>query len=155
MADEKIFEDNLKRLFKTVGPEKQIPDDKKNRILNQLISSAEETAPAGRTIPLWKLILKNPIAKLAVAAVIIITVGLFIVYLGPDEQAPADKDIIIAKSPAGMTSFLSMSLAYKKNGLAGLEEHCEKAAKAMPKETPKITLSDILKELNNNKNKRR
>jgi hypothetical protein len=150
MADEKIFEDNLKHLFKTVGPEKQIPDDKKNRILNQLISSAKETAPAVRTIPLWKLILKNPIAKLAVAAVIIITVGLFIIHLGPDEQKPTDKDIIIAKSPVEMTSLLSMSLAYKKNGLPGLEEHCEKAAETIPKETPKITLSGILKELNNN-----
>ncbi len=155
MADEKIFEDNLKHLFKTVGPEKQIPDDKKNRILNQLISTKAETAPAGRTIPLWKLILKNPVTKLAVAAVIIITVGLFIVYLGPDEQKPTDKDIIIAKSPADMTSFLSMSLAYKNNGLPGLEKHCEKAAKTMSKETPKITLPGILKELNNNKNLRR
>jgi len=155
MADEKIFEDNLKRLIKAVGPDKQIPGDKKNRILNQLINSAKETAPAGRTIPLWKLILKNPVAKLAAAAVIIITVSLFIVHLGPDEQAPTDKNIITAKSPADMTSFLSMSLAYKNNGLAGLEEHCEKADKAMSKETPKITLSGILKELNNNKNTRR
>jgi len=151
MADEKIFEDNLKRMMKTVGPEKQIPDDKKNRILNQLISSAKETAPAVRTIPLWKLILKNPITKLAAAAVIIITAGLFIIHLGPDEQAPIDTDIVIAKSPADMTSLLSMSLAYKKSGLAGLEEHCEKADKAMSKVTPKITLSGILKELNNNK----
>ncbi len=151
MADEKIFEDNLKRMMKTVGPEKQIPDDKKNRILNQLISSAKETAPAVRTIPLWKLILKNPITKLAAAAVIIITAGLFIIHLGPDEQAPIGTDIVIAKSPADMTSLLSMSLAYKKSGLAGLEEHCEKADKAMSKVTPKITLSGILKELNNNK----
>jgi len=155
MADEKIFEDNLKRLIKAVGPDKQIPDDKKSRILNQLITSDTETAPAERTIPLVKLILKNPVTKLAVAAVIIITVGLFIVHLGPDEQAPTDKNIIIAKSPADMTSFLSMSLAYKKNGLPGLEEHCEKAAQAMSKETPKITLSGILKELNNNRNTRR
>jgi hypothetical protein len=151
MADEKIFEDNLKRMMKTVGPEKQIPDDKKNRILNQLISSAAETAPADRAIPLWKLILKNPITKLAAAAVIIITAGLFIVHPGPDEQAPIGTDIVIAKSPADMTSLLSMSLAYKKSGLAGLEEHCEKADKAMSKVTPKITLSGILKELNNNK----
>jgi len=151
MADEKIFEDNLKRMMKTVGPEKQIPDDKKNRILNQLISSEAETTPAVRTIPLWKLILKNPITKLAAAAVIIITAGLFIVHPGPDEQAPIGTDIVIAKSPADMTSLLSMSLAYKKSGLAGLEEHCEKADKAMSKVTPKITLSGILKELNNNK----
>ncbi len=155
MADEKIFEDNLKRLMKTVGPEKQIPDDKKTRILNQLISSAKKTVPAGRTIPLWKFILKNPVTKLAIAAVIIITVSLFIVHLGPNEQKPTDKDIIIAKSPADMTSFLSMSLAYKKSGLAGLEEHCEKAAETMNKKTPKITLSGILKELNNNRNARR
>ncbi len=155
MADEKIFEDNLKRLIKAVGPDKQIPGDKKNRILNQLINSAKETAPANRAILLYKLIIKNPVTKLAVAAVIIITVGLFIVHLGPDEQAPTDKNIITAKSPADMTSFLSMSLAYKNNGLAGLEEHCEKADKAMSKETPKITLSGILKELNNNKNTRR
>jgi hypothetical protein len=151
MADEKIFEDNLKRMMKTVGPEKQIPDDKKNRILNQLISSAAETAPADRAIPLWKLIVKNPFTKLAAAAVIIITAGLFIVHPGPDEQAPIGTDIVIAKSPADMTSLLSMSLAYKKSGLAGLEEHCEKADKAMSKVTPKITLSGILKELNNNK----
>lgn len=155
MTDEKIFEDNLKRLMKTVGPEKQIPDDRKKRILNQLISSAAESTPAGRTIPLWKLVLKNPVTKLAIAAVIIITVGLFIAYLGPNEQERTDKDIIVATSPADMTSFLSMSLAYKNNGLAGLEEHCEKADKAMSKETPKITLSGILTELNNNRNTRR
>ncbi len=155
MADEKILEDNLKRLIKAVGPEKQIPDDKKNRILNQLITSDTETAPAERTIPLGKLILKNPVTKLAIAAVIIITVSLFIAYLGPDEQTPTDKDIIIAKSPVDMTSFLSMSLAYKKSGLPGLEEHCEKAAETMNKNTPNITLSDILKELNNNRNARR
>jgi hypothetical protein len=152
MADKKIFEDNIKRLIQSAGREQKMPEDKKGQILNHLISSDIKIKPAEKTILLWKLMLNNPVTKLAVAAVIFLVAAILFVHQGPDGQRMTDKKIV--KSPPEMTTFLSMSLAYKKGGLQGLEEHCDKTAKFFAEKQTKITLNEMLEELNNHKNER-
>jgi hypothetical protein len=154
MADKKIFEDNIKRLIQSAGREQKMPEDKKGQILNHLISSNIKIKPAEKTISLWKLMLDNPVTKLAVAAVIFLVAAILFVHQGPDEQRTVNIEKKIVKSPAEMTTFLSMSLAYKKGGLEGLEEHCDETARFLAGKQTKITLNEMLKELNNHKNER-
>ena len=149
---DKIFDKNIKKLIGPAGPGQTMPENEKEQILNNLINSAAQPQQEMKTFPIWKLIIKHPLTKFTAAAVIIIAVGLFIVHQGPDEHISPKPDIV--KSELSPTTLLSMSLAFQKGGLPGLEKHCDKALEAISNQSPKINLSDILKELNNNKNER-
>jgi hypothetical protein len=154
MADKKIFEDNIKRLIRSAGAEQKMPDGKKSQILNELTGHSIESRPAGK-IPTWKSILNNPAAKLAAAAVIFLVIAVLFVHKGPNEQRTPDTGTKTVSSPAEMTTFLAMSLACKKGGLEGLEEHCDKTAKMLAAKPVKITLKEMLEEMDNHKSERK
>ena len=153
MTDKNIFENNIKSLIQSAPPQQKMPDDKKNQILSQLIGPDNKIEPSTKTIPIWKLALNNPIAKLAAAAVIIVILGLFLIHLNTEQQQlePPDK---ITRPQLPPTTLLSMSLIFQKKGLKGLEEHLDKTFQTLNRPYTDINLSDILKELNNHENER-
>ena len=153
MTDKKIFEKNIKSLIRSAGPQQHIPDDKKNQILKQLIGPDNKFAPSAKTIPIWKLIINNPVVKMAAAAVILIILGLLLVHWNT-EQKKLETPNKITSHQLEPTSLLSMSLTFQKKGLAGLEEQLDKTLQSENRPYKEINLSDILNELNNHENER-
>ena len=153
MTDKNIFENNIKSLIQSAGPQQKMPDVKKNQILSQLIGSDNKIAPSAKTIPIWKLIINKPVVKLTAAAVILIILGLFLVHLNTEQKQlePPNK---IANLQLEPTSLLSMSLTFQKKGLTGLEEQLDKTFQSGNRPYKGIDLSDILNELNNHENER-
>lgn len=97
---------------------------------------------------IWHVIIKSPISKLAAAAVIIIALGLSIVYLGTSKQDDTVKVAEATKSPAELTTFASLSFAYRRGGMKALEEVCDKAFRMAGPWPAKISIQELLEEFN-------
>ncbi len=97
---------------------------------------------------IWHVIIKSPATKLAAAAVIIIAVGLFLVHRGPDEQIKPTEVAKVTKSPAELTTFASLTFAYRRGGMKALEKQFEKAEKKVrPGLAERITIDQLICEL--------
>ena len=128
-------------------------DDKPNpvhreNLRRQMLSTFGEGQQPKTT---WQSIIKNPITKLAAAAVIIIAIGLFLVYQGPSEPVETTKAAKVAKSPAEMMTLASLTFAYRQGGIEAVQRHLEMISEMKgSRQRQTITLCDILTELNGN-----
>lgn len=109
-------------------------------------SSKTGSAKAGPNI--WQTIYKSKITKLAVAAMIIVAIGLFLVQRNPEERPENDIKTPVAKSPAEMPTVASLNIAYHKGGLDAVERQCEKAFERLELRPADITLQELLAEFN-------
>ena len=78
---------------------------------------------AGRTV---RVVWGSWVGRLAVAATIAVTVGLFVLSRdghGPDQ--PAGSPGPMAKSPAGMMSMISLRMAYQRGGFEALDRQLQ------------------------------
>lgn len=114
----------------------------------QMLLSRTEKRASSHQPNIWRIILKSPITKLAAAAVIIVAIGLFIAHLGPGDQPGAPKVSQVAKSPAEMMTAISLTMAYRRGGIEAVEEQCEKAFEMLGPRPGRITVQEILAELN-------
>ena len=97
---------------------------------------------------LWRTIIKSRITKFAAAAVIVVAVGVFIVQRVPDEQIKNHKMPEVAKSPAEMMTAMSLNIAYRKGGMEEVEKQCDKAFEMLGPRPGRITVREMLAELN-------
>lgn len=74
-----------------------------------------------------RTIIKNPITKLAAAAIVVIAIGLFISHRGPDEKIGKPVTSRVERSPAEMMTLISLNVAYRRGGMEAVEEQCLKA----------------------------
>ena len=108
-------------------------------------SKARKFAPAGPNI--WRIILRSPLTKIAVAAVIILSVSIFITQQEPGKQE--QPNIVKAtKSPAEMMTAMSLTIAYRKGGMEALEEQYNEAYKQLGPRPKSLSVDQILTELN-------
>jgi len=91
----------------------------------QLLKSRAAQVSSARQPNIWQIICKNPITKLAAAAVIIIAIGLSLVHRGPDEQVKPTEVAKVTKSPAEMMTLASLTFAYRRGGIESEEEICD------------------------------
>lgn len=110
-----------------------------------LISRAEKASTA--TVRLLD-ILKNPITKLAAAALIILAIGFLITHLGPDEKVVTNDVTTVTKSPADMQTILSLNIAYRRGGIEAVDRQCKKAIEMLGPRPAQITIKQILTEFN-------
>ena len=107
----------------------------------------EQQAPKVRT---WRIIIKSPITKLAVAACVIITAGILLVHLGPGEQADIPTVSQTTKSPAELVTMASFNFAYRRGGMQAVEEICDKAFNMVGPRPARLSVSQLLEDLNGN-----
>jgi hypothetical protein len=110
-------------------------------------STAKDLAPTDKP-NIWRIIFRNPITKLAAAAVIIIAISFFIVHQNPSEKADTTIISKVPKSPAEMQAILSLSIAYRRGGIEAVDRQCQKAIEMLGPRPPEITIQQILTEFN-------
>ena len=97
---------------------------------------------------LWRTIIKSRITKFAAAAVIVLAVGLFVARRVPDKQIDNRTKPQLVKSPAEMMTAMSLNIAYRKGGMEAVDEQCDKAFEMSGPRPGRITVQEILAELN-------
>lgn len=110
-----------------------------------LVSRAEKTSTAKVRL---SDILKNPITKLATAALIILAISFFMIHLGPDKKADTADVTTVTKSPADMQTILSLNIAYRRGGIEAVDRQCKKAIEMLGPRPQRITIKQILTEFN-------
>jgi len=107
----------------------------------EAMDEAMGTASAARTT------LRNRVARLAAAAVIILAIGLLAIQLGPSEQEPTETRNV-AKSPADMLSAISLNMAYGRGGIEELDNVSRQAFEMLGSKPEKVSLRELLTESN-------
>jgi len=147
--------ENIEKLIKKlhVAPNPQM----QRQTLNDALQAQQKSKAAGAAIShshIYEIIIRNPITKLAGAAVIIIAVGLFLVYSGPGEQVETPKVAKAAKSPAGLTTVISLEAAYRRGGLEAVEQQCDKAVRILGARLDGISAGQLIRDFNIEKQER-
>jgi len=102
-----------------------------------LAKSADHKPSAPRIIILSRMI------KLAAAALIIVGISFFIAHQGPSEQGRTTRVLEVAESPSEIMTMKSLTIAYRRGGIEGIENQCEKALKVLGPQPASISLGDL------------
>ncbi len=145
--DDKWLDELISRTINTTRPQF---DSKKwkqkyQKEFQMLVSRAEKTSTTKVRLA---DILKNPITKLAAAALIILTIGFLMTHLGPGEKINTTDVTTVTKSPADMQTILSLNIAYRRGGIEAVDRQCKKAIEMLGPRPAQITIKQILTEFN-------
>ncbi len=79
----------------------------------------------------------------AAAAVIIVSISFYIAHQGPSEQSITTKFLETVESPSEIMTMKSLTIAYRRDGIEGIENQCEKALKILGPQPASISLGDL------------
>lgn len=108
-------------------------------------STAKDLAPADQP-NIWGMIFRNPLTKVAAAAVIIVAISFFVFHKEPLEQQRSQK-VIVTKSPAEMLTLRSLKIAYRNGGIEAVETQCEKAIEKLGLKPERISVQELLEDI--------
>ncbi len=114
----------------------------------QLLKSRAKQSTSYRQASLFRIVLQSRISKLAAAAVIIIAVGFFVVHRRPVERIKPPEVLEVTKSPAELTTFASLTFAYRQGGIELVEEMCDRAITLAGPRPARISMQELFEELN-------
>ena len=145
--DEKHLDELIRRTINTDKPrfdaeewKQKYPDEYK--IL--LSRKAHASTPSIK----WADILKTPIVKLAVAAVVIV---MFSFFLNRDKVAHVDyatEPVEESQSATQMISMMSMKLTYQQGGFDALDQQFRETLEVMRPRSSSVSMKELLKGLN-------
>jgi hypothetical protein len=121
------------------------------RILDDSFGAMEAAKAklSGGRPKLWSLILASKVARLAAAALLIVSIGLVGHRISREHtNGAAFRDA--AKSPAEMLTFMSLTMAYRRGGIEALERQCEQAVELLGPRTQNLSVRQMFQELNSN-----
>lgn len=116
-------------------------------------STAKDLAPVDQP-NIWRMIFRNPLTKLAAAAVIILAISFFIAPQGPDEQADTTTVSKATKSPVEMMTAMSLERAFQRGGIEAVEKQCKQAFKPIGPRPGNLSVEQILAEFNSKNSER-
>ena len=106
--------------------------------------SADHKPSTARTITLSRMVKLT-----AAAAVIIVAISFYyIARQGPYEQGITTKFLEVAESPSEIMTMKSLTIAYRRDGIEGIENQCEKALKILGPQPASISLGDLFEGFN-------
>ncbi len=144
--NEKDFENIVSRLNIDDSPDDAHRQNLRRRMLSVFNEKSSRRAITFQTIA--KTITKSRTAKLTAAAVIIITIGFFLIGRNPDEQTKNRTKTQFKKSPAEMLTAVSLNIAYRKGGIEAVEKQCEEAFNTMGYRPRKVSIQELMVEFN-------
>ena len=97
---------------------------------------------------IFTLLLRNKIAVSAVAAAIVLAVGLFVFHSEPDDNIDIPKVTKMTQSPSEMLTLRSLKTAYYNGGIDAVEAQCDDAVKQLKLKSNKITVHELLADIN-------
>jgi len=151
--NEKHLDELISRAINTERPQfdagkwkQKYPDE-----YQALISRASEKAPTHQP-NIWRITLRNPIIRIAAAAVIIVAIGLIVLYQEPSEQVDTTTFSKVTKSPAELITAMSLERAFRHGGIEAVENQCREAFKPTGPVTGILSIEQILEDFNGNGN---
>ena len=139
--------ENIEKFVRVRKPNVRTSRRMDKRTLNDSFAAMEQTIRAKSTdlrpsTP--RIITLSRMMKLtAAAAVIIVGISLFIAHQGPSEQGRTTKVLEIVESPSEIMTMKSLTIAYRRGGVEGIENQCEKALKILGPQPAIISLGDL------------
>lgn len=144
-------ENDFKNMVEQLNIDTQPNDNHRENLRRQILSAFSQSRQAGT---FWQSITESPLIKLAAAAVIIIAVGLFFVHRGSSEKVETPKTAKVAKSPAGLTTVISLEAAYRRGGLEAVEQQCDEAVRVLGARLDGISAGQLIRDFNIEKQER-
>ncbi len=89
------------------------------------------------------IILSRMMKLTAAAALIIVGISFFIAHQGPSEQGRTTRVLEVVESPSEIMTMKSLTIAYRRGGIEGIENQCEKALKILGPQPASISLGDL------------
>ncbi|MFC1636851.1 hypothetical protein ACFL5Z_18660 [Planctomycetota bacterium] len=117
------------------------------RTLNDAFATMDETIRANKPNAAG-IILRSRAAKLAAAAVIIVSVGLLMIHRNQPIPQEPPQTVRVAKSPAEMLTGMSLNMAWRRGGIEAMDEQSRQAFKMLESKPAKATIQELLVELN-------
>jgi hypothetical protein len=137
-------QENIEEFVKVRKPDVTTSREMDKRTLDDSLAAMEQTMLANKKTDTARIITLSRMIKLtAAAAVIIAGISFYIAHLGPGGQ---NDTIIVAdaiESPAEIMTMKSLKIAYRRGGIEGIENQCEKALKILGPQPASLSLGDL------------
>ena len=139
--------ENIEKFVRVGKPHVKTSRQMDKRTLDDSFATMEQTIRAksvGHKPSTARIITISRMVKLtAAAAVIIVGISLFVARQGPSEQGGITRVLEIAESPSEIMTMKSLTIAYRRGGIEGIENQCEKALKILGPQPASISLGDL------------
>jgi len=112
-----------------------------------LISRATKKALTHRP-NIWRIILRNPITKIAAAALIIVAASLFLGRGRHIPSGPTAEPRLIAQSTLKKMSLMSLRMAYQRGGFNALDRQFRDTLDAPGPQSLNISMQELLEGVN-------
>ena len=118
-----------------------------SNILHAFEKSTAKDLALTDQLNIWRIIFRNPLTKLAAAALIILAVSFFSIHKDQDRQEqPGIRKA--TQSPAQMMTAMSLTIAYRKGGMEAVEEQYNRAYKLLGPRPGSLSANQIFAESN-------
>jgi len=139
--------ENIEEFVKVRKPHVTTSRQMDKRTLNDSFAAMEQTIrakSADHKPSAPRIIILSRMMKLtAAAALIIVAISFYIARQGPSEQGITTKFLEVAESPSEIMTMKSLTIAYRRGGIEGIENQCEKALKILGPQPASISLGDL------------
>ncbi len=141
--------ENIEKFVRVRKPNVTTSRQMDKRTLDDSFAAMEQTVrakSADHKPSAAKIIILSRMIKLtAAAAVIIVSISLYIAHQGPGEQNATICIIALEdlESPAEIMTMKSLTIAYRRGGIEGIENQCEKALNILGPQPASISLGDL------------
>jgi hypothetical protein len=97
---------------------------------------------------IFTLLMRNKIAISAMAAAVLLAVGLFVFHLQKDEDINIPKVSNVTQSPAEMLTEMSLIATYQQGGIGAMEKQMDEAIEKLGPSPNKVTAEELLEGFN-------
>jgi len=138
--------ENIEKFVRVRKPHVTTSRQMDKRTLNDSFTAMEQTIrakSADHKPSTARIIILSRMVKLAAAALIIVGISFYIARQGPSEQGITTKFLEVVESPSEIMTMRSLTIAYRRSGIEGIENQCEKALKILGPQPASISLGDL------------
>ncbi|MCF7975512.1 MAG: hypothetical protein K9N55_16965 [Phycisphaerae bacterium] len=115
-------------------------------VLDDAFAAMDKSSTLKRSRSNWTWHRSSTI-RLAVAAMIIVAIGLLAIQWDPQKEVPSEMGPV-AKSPADSLSVMSLNMAYRRGGIEAMDALAETAFDLPKSRSAKVSLRELLTESN-------
>ncbi len=138
---------NIEEFVKLEKPHVTTGSSMDKQTLNNSFAAMDETIRANK-LSVAGMILRSRAAKLAAAAVIIVSVGLLMVYRNQPAPQQPPQTVSVAKSPAEMLTAMSLNMAWRRGGIEAVDNQSQEAFEMLGSQSAKASIQELQVELN-------
>jgi hypothetical protein len=124
------------------------PEEFKQKFPDELEILRSRTSRPPQKLFSLKSIFNDPFSSFATAAVIILSIGLFMFFSFPKDNTKPHKVQDVEKSPAEMLSTMSLIVTYRQGGIEAMEKQMDEAIQKLEPSTSNVTIEELLKSFN-------